>query len=644
VGAAIVLGPIVATRLRLPAIIGLLAGGLVIGPAVLGIVPATDTTVAALGQLGLLYLMFTAGVELDLLLFKRYRKAALTFGLMTFSAPMLLGFGAGRLLDYSFPASLLLGSLWASHTLVTYPMVRQAGLSGERAVATTVGATLITDTLSLIVLAGVSGSVTGGGSLVQIVGSLLLGLVVLVFYALVVLPRGTRWFFSHLAHTRDERYSFLLAAMLSAAVLSEMVGIEGIVGAFFAGLGVNRLIPAGSALMERVEFFGSSLLVPVFLVSVGVIIKPSVMVQPATLGLAAVFCVAVIGGKSIAAYLARPVLGFTGPESGLMLGLSLSQAAATLAATFVGYDIGLFGEQVVNAVLVVILVTLLMAAVVTSRAIERSEPVPDESEVGIGRKVILAAGCEDRLAALARVAGALVEADAGMVVPLRLSRSSDDVEADRQLLHLAEATLAQVGLDCEGRQRLDDNPTSAIAYTTVEEGATAVLMDWQAASRHQPALRGERDDGLLGSAPVPVVLAAMSDTPWSRVVLALDPVDEAPESATDLALAIDVATRLAQGETERLLVGTAAGEFSEHVEPGDRGQWVHDQARPGDIVVIPAHPSWEAFGPTAVRASALAGVSAVVVADPERWRNRGSALERGIGVLVGDTNTSVRWS
>jgi hypothetical protein len=527
-------------------------------------------------------------------------------------------------------------------------MVRQAGLSGDRAVATTVGATLITDTLSLIVLAGVSGSVTGGGSLATIVGSLLLGLVILVFYALVLLPRGTRWFFSHLAHTRDERYSLLLAAMLSAAVLAEVVGIEGIVGAFFAGLGVNRLIPAGSALMERVEFFGTSLMVPAFLLSVGVIIKPSVMVQPATLGLAAVFCAAVFGGKALAAFLARPVLGFSGPESGLMFGLSVSQAAATLAATFVGYDIGLFGEQVVNAVLVVILVTLLTAALVTTRAIERVPRTSDDEggsgrQHGIGHKVLLVPGREDRLAQLAHLGAALAEVEAGNVVPLRVSRTADD--SDRQLLHLAEAALTNEGLDCEPRLRIDDNPSSAVAYTAVEEEASAVLMDWQAASRPQPALRGDRDDGLLDAVTVPVVLAAMSDTPWTRVVLALAPVDLEPDAASDLALAVEVATRLAPAETKRLVVGAElpADSFGGTHDPSERSDWVRHHAEPGDLIVLPAHPSWEEFGSTAVRASAHTGVSAVVVAAPERWTSRRSALERGIGVLVGGTAPEVGW-
>jgi Kef-type K+ transport system membrane component KefB len=369
VGAAVVLGPVAATWLRLPTIIGLLAGGLAIGPEGLGIVPATDPTVPALGQLGLLYLMFSAGAELDLVLFRRVRRAAVTFGLTTFACPMALGFSAGWLLDRSVPASLLLGSLWASHTLVTYPIVRKAGLSGNRAVASAVGATVITDTLSLLVLAGVSGSVTGDSGLTAVLGSLLLGLVGLAVYAGVVLPRLAQWFFRRPGHGQAERFAFLLVALLSSAVVAEMGGIEGLVGAFFAGLGINRLVQRDEGLMERVEFFGSSVLVPLFLVSVGLLIDPSVMVRPSTLALAAVFCAAVVGGKLVAALLARPLLGFTPGESQLMFGLTLSQAAATLAATTVGFDIGLFGEQVVNAVLVVILVTLLIAAVVTERSV-----------------------------------------------------------------------------------------------------------------------------------------------------------------------------------------------------------------------------------------------------------------------------------
>ena len=431
--------------------------------------------------------------------------------------------------------------------------------------------------------------------------------------------------------------------MLSCAVLAEVVGIEGIVGAFFAGLGLNRLIPAGSALMERVEFFGSALLVPVFLVSVGVLIEPSVVADPATLGLAAVFCVAVIGGKALAATVARRALGFTGPEAGVMFGLSLSQAAATLAATFVGFDVGLFGEQVVNAVLVVILVTLLLAAVATARSMAGVEPTP-LATVGLGRKVVLVAGREDRLAGLARLARGLTEREGGMVVPVRIGRHADDVEGGRSLLGLAEEALSHVGMDAEARLRLAADPVGAVAATVLEEAGTVVVMDWQAATRAQPALRGERDDALLGTAPVPVVLATLSDTPFERVVLALDRADADPACAPDVALAVEVAGRLATGDGARLLLapGESAvlGSFERAVVE-DRAVWVAHEARPGDLVILPAHPDWETFGPAAVLASARPGVSVAVVADPQRWSTGPAKL--GALVATVPATAPTRW-
>jgi Kef-type K+ transport system membrane component KefB len=598
--------------------------------------------------------MFTAGAELDLALFRQYRRAAATFGLLSFGLPMVLGFASGRLLDFSLAASVLLGSLWASHTLVTYPMVRQAGLVGNRAVATAVGATVITDTLSLVVLAGVAGSVTGRSSPVEVVVSLMIGLVVLGFYAGVLLPRAMRWTFTRVTHGRDERYALLLAAMLSCAVLAEVVGIEGIVGAFFAGLGLNRLIPAGSALMERVEFFGSALLVPVFLVSVGVLIKPSVVAAPSTLGLAAAFCATVIVGKALAALVARRLLGFTASEGGVMFGLSLSQAAATLAATFVGYDVGLFGEQVVNAVLVVILVTLLLASLATARATQGLEPTP-LAVAGLGRKVVLVAGREDRLVGLARLARALTEREGGVVVPVRIGRHADDVDDDRSLLGLAEEALSHVGLDTESRLRVDADPVGAAAAVAVEEAGTVIVVDWQAASRPQPALRGARDDGLLRSAPVPVLLAMLSDTPFERVVLALDRADTEPPCLPDVALAVDVAARLGVGVVGRLLLAPGDDELAAQPELAealaelapverataqeDRTAWVAHEARPGDLVVLPAHPEWATFGPAALLASARPGISVVVVADPQRW----STTSAKVGALVAATPPDTRW-
>ncbi len=212
------------------------------------------------------------------------------------------------------------------------------------------------------------------------------GLALLAGWYFGVLPRVTRWFFAVAGgeEQRTVRFVFVLCCFLSGAVLASVVGVEGIVGAFFAGLALNRLVSAGGPLMERIGFFGSALLIPLFLVSVGLIIDPAVMASPATIGLAALFVVACVGGKALAAGLTRRLLRFSRAEVATVFGLTVAQAAATLAATRVGFQIGLFGERVVNAVLILIVVSLLLAsgfATTAGRRVEAEAAAEAEADV-----------------------------------------------------------------------------------------------------------------------------------------------------------------------------------------------------------------------------------------------------------------------
>ena len=304
--AVVILGPPLVQRARVPGIIGLLLGGFLIGPHGLGWIGEGNTTVPELGQLGLLYLMFVAGVELDLAILRVHRRSAITFGIATFAFPMVFGTIVGFALGWDAPAALLLGSLLASHTLLMYPAVREAGIAADPAIASAVGATVLTDTLALVVLAAVAGSEQGGGGPADVAVQIGLGLAVLLGFTLLVLPRLVRLAFRYLGSDRTIRYLLAVASFLAAATVAETFGIEGIVGAFFAGLALNRLVPNEGPLMERIDFFGSALFIPVFLVSVGLLLDPSVMVQKDTLGLAGLFIVACVGGKVIAAYLMRP--------------------------------------------------------------------------------------------------------------------------------------------------------------------------------------------------------------------------------------------------------------------------------------------------------------------------------------------------
>ena len=385
----VVLGPPLVERARIPGLIGLLLGGFLIGPHGFGLLDAGSTTIPDLGQLGLLYLMFVAGVELDLALLREHRRTAVMFGVMTFAFPMVFGTVAGALLGWELAAALLLGSLLASHTLVLYPAIRQAGLANDPIVASAVGATVLTDTLALIILAVIAGTESGTGSSAEIALQLVLGMTTLGVFCFVVLPWLIGHAFQLLGGDRAVRYVIAVAAFLAAAVVAETFGIEGIVGAFFAGLALNRLVPSHGPLMNRIDFFGVAVFVPVFLVSVGLLLDPKVMVQVETLGLAAAFIAACLGGKLVAAQLTRPLMGATSAQAGVVFGLTVPQAAATLAATTVGFQIGLFSESVVNAVLVLILVSVVVATLVVEREKVRVE-IPPPAGKSLGEHVLVA--------------------------------------------------------------------------------------------------------------------------------------------------------------------------------------------------------------------------------------------------------------
>ena len=413
---ALILAPRIAEVLRLPAMVGLVLAGMALGPHGTHVLATKEIALSALGEFGLLYLMFSAGLELDLKLFMKMKRVAITFALLSFAIPFTLGVLSARLLDYRWAAAVLMGSNWGSHTLVTYPMLRQMGLSRNRAVATVVGATAVTDTSALLVLSVVSGVVKPSGSLgVQLVG-IAIGLAVLgdlvaarppARRALVLRARRD----GPLVPFRVRRR----ARSSSAGVLAEAAGIDAIVGAFFAGLGLNRAVPEESPLMDRLQFMGSTLFIPIFLVSVGVLLEPKVMVDPKTLVVALVFTVAVLGGKALAAVVAGRAFHFTWPEIGVMSGLSGSQAAATLATTLVGAKLGLFDTTTINAVLVVILASLVITPLhgqhVRQARAERGRGRGDAREDRAGSRL----GRVEPVGAV-RLAGRLATSDGGIVV------------------------------------------------------------------------------------------------------------------------------------------------------------------------------------------------------------------------------------
>jgi Kef-type K+ transport system membrane component KefB len=368
--AAVVLlvGPVLAERLRVPGLVGIVLGGTIAGPYVLDWVQR-EGVVESLGSLGLLFLMFIAGLEIDLDEFQRNRKPALSFGALTFSIPFVLGLLLALAFDYSFSTAALYGSLWASHTLVSYPIVQERRLTRQRAVGMAAGGTVITDTFALFVLAVVVGSVGSDSRPGIILVELLLGLVVLVVYCAYLLPRIGRWSLARLGSGRVPSFLFLLAALTSAALVADRVGLEGIVGAFFAGLALNRLVTSSHVeAKESFEFVGAALLVPFFLLSTGMLLDPTQFTNLRVLALAAASLGIVLVGKALASFLSGRLNDFGMTEVRLVFGLTVAQAAATLAAVTIGTEVGIFKEDLLSASLVVVLVTVLVSSVVTRNA------------------------------------------------------------------------------------------------------------------------------------------------------------------------------------------------------------------------------------------------------------------------------------
>ena len=369
----ILFAPILLNKLRIPHIIGMILAGLVIGEHGFNIL-VRDSSFELFGKVGLYYIRFLAGLEMTMGDFKKNRGKAVMLGLLAFVIPIGIGLVTNMmLLKYSLVTSILLASMYASHTLVAYPIVIRYGVSRHRSVSIAVGGTAVTDTLTLLVLAVVGGLFKGESG-----GLFWLWLVVKVIFlgALIMysFPRIGRWFFRRY-DDNVMQFIFVLAMVFLGAGLMEFVGMEGILGAFLAGLVLNRLIPHVSPLMNHLEFVGNALFIPYFLIGVGMLIDVHVIFgQGDALKVAAVMIVVALVGKWIASWLTQKIYKMAPIERELMFGLSNAQAAATLAAVLVGYNIilpngeRLLNEDVLNGTVLLILVTCVVSSFITERA------------------------------------------------------------------------------------------------------------------------------------------------------------------------------------------------------------------------------------------------------------------------------------
>ncbi len=486
----ILFAPMLLDRLRIPAIVGMIFAGVIIGPHGLRILEY-DSSFELFGKVGLYYIMFLASLEMDMQDLQRIRGKAITLGLLAFIFPLGLGIVSNIfLLKYGLITSILLASMYASHTLISYPIVIRYGVARHQSVSIAVGGTIVTDTFTLLVLAVISGMFkgdTGGMFWFWLIAKVLIlgGLIVYSF------PRIGRWFFRRYNSTVMQ-YIFVLVMVFLSAGLMQVIGLEGILGVFLAGLVLNRLIPSNSPLMSYVKFVGNALFIPYFLIGVGMIIDIRILVGHIdSLKVAAVMIVIALSGKWIASWLTQKIYGMSNTERELMFGLSNAQAAATLAAVLVGYSIimpngeRLLNDDVLNGTVLLILVTCIVSSLITERQARRlalsgtagDEEAPDTKN----EKMLIALSNPDTVDTLVTLALMLRKPKqknglVGLSVVYDNDAGLRRQEQSRKNLEIAMEIAASVNVDMQVQSRVSNNIASGIIHAMKEFGATELIL------------------------------------------------------------------------------------------------------------------------------------------------------------------------
>ena len=536
----ILFAPMVLGRLRIPHIIGMILAGVVIGEHGFNIL-ARDSSFELFGKVGLYYIMFLAGLEMNMGDFKQNRGTAVVLGLLAFVIPMALGFITNMtVLKYGFITSVLLASMYASHTLVAYPIVIRYGVSRHRSVSIAVGGTAVTDTLTLLVLAVIGGLFKGESSemfwLWLVVKVIFLGFLIIFFF-----PRIGRWFFRKY-DDNVMQFIFVLAMVFLGAGLMEFVGMEGILGAFLAGLVLNRLIPHVSPLMNHLEFVGNALFIPYFLIGVGMLIDIKILFGHGdALKVAVVMTTVALASKWIASWLTQKIYKMKAIERELMFGLSNAQAAATLAAVLVGYNIilpngeRLLNEDVLNGTIVLILFTCIISSFATERAARKlamheAQLDTENSKKETPEKILIPVANPDTIDDLINLS-LLIRDSKQKNNLLALNVINDNSSSERLELcgkrNLERAAMIAASADVPLSQvsRYDLNIASGIIHTAKEYEVTDVVIGLHRKVNIVDSFFGNLADSLLKGLHREVMIAKflMPVNTLRRIIIAVPP-------------------------------------------------------------------------------------------------------------------------
>jgi Kef-type K+ transport system membrane component KefB len=467
----ILFAPVLLGRLKIPSLVSLIIAGAVIGPYGLNLM-LRDSSIILFGTVGLLYIMFLAGLEIDVADFRKNSTKSILFGLYTFFISLFLGVVVALyILQFSLLSSILIGSIFASHTLIIYPVVSKLGIAKNKAVNIAIGGTIITDTLALLVLAVVAGISTGevmSGFWIR----LLFGLTLFSLVVLLLFPIIARWFFKRFDDSVLQ-YLFVLAMVFFSGFLAEAAGVEAIIGAFLGGLVLNRLIPRTSPLMNRIKFVGNAIFIPFFLIGVGMLIDiRSLFKDYETIKVAVVITLAATVSKYLSAWIAQKLYGFSLDQRRLIFGLISAHAAVALATVLIGYNtvtgytltgapVRLLDESVLNGTILFILVTCTLATVIGEKGahnIALAEAADEVAESGL-------IASEERI---------LIHTDdistVDELVNLSVMMTSDKIRNGIYAMHVADNSLSDETAEKNAGKILEKAAVAASSTDTILTG------------------------------------------------------------------------------------------------------------------------------------------------------------------------------
>ncbi|MDY6900627.1 MAG: cation:proton antiporter [Cyanobacteriota bacterium] len=537
--------PPIFERLRLPGLVGLLAAGVVLGPDGLGLLSAEAETMKLLSDIGKIYLMFVAGLEIDLEDFRKNKDRSLGFGIATFLIPLIFGAMVGRFFGFGWNPAILIGSLLASHTLLGFPIVNRLGVTSNQAVTVTIGATIFTDIAALLVLA-VCVSINAGDFSAA---SLTVQLTTLAIYSAIVLF-GFNWagkeYFRRTGDEESNQFLFVLLAVFLASVGAEIISVDKIVGAFLAGLAVNDAV-GHSPVEEKVEFVGSTLFIPFFFVGMGLLIDFSGFISslttqlPLTIGIVG----ALILSKFFAALIAKILYGYNWNEALTMWSLSLPQVAATLAAALVGKTEGIITDAVFNTIIVLMLVTAILGPILTSQfgskltvpkaslqektQKQEEDSVDEEFNLDTDNfiynslfKVVVPVYNPHTERYLIEMGALLAHHEQGIVVPLSIPKAhvhmdepqlKFSIKRSKKLLQQALQISQEFQAKAKPVIRIDDDVARGISRAAREQNANLIVMGWSPTSSLQARLFGNIIDKVFWAAHCPIAVMRLLDEP-----------------------------------------------------------------------------------------------------------------------------------